>query len=36
MTTARAFQASTELSEEELLQAVTESSKNTALGVAKV
>ncbi|CAM9115916.1 unnamed protein product [Ectocarpus sp. 4 AP-2014] len=35
MTTARAFQASTELSEEELLQAVTESSKNTALGVAK-
>ncbi|CAM9245517.1 unnamed protein product [Ectocarpus sp. 12 AP-2014] len=35
LTTARAFQASTELSEEELLQAVTESSKNTALGVAK-
>lgn len=35
-TTARAFQASKELSEEELLQAVAESSKTAAVGVAKV
>ena len=36
ITTARAFQASKDLSEKELLEAVTESSKTAAVGVAKV
>lgn len=36
MTTARAFQASQELSEQELLDSIAEASKSTALGVAKV
>lgn len=36
MTTARAFQASTDLTEEELVDAVTKSSKSAAVGVAKV
>ncbi|CAM9890564.1 unnamed protein product [Pylaiella littoralis] len=35
MTTARAFQASQELSEQELLDSIAEASKSTALGVAK-
>lgn len=36
MTTVRAFQASTDLSEEELVDAVTKSSKSAAVGVVKV
>lgn len=36
MTTARAFQASTDLSEEELVDAVAKSSKSAAVGVVKV
>lgn len=36
MTTVRAFQASADLSEEELVDAVAKSSKSAAVGVAKV
>ena len=36
MTTVKAFQASADLSEEELVEAVAKSSKSAAAGVAKV